>query len=63
MKTSTKNLIIYTILGIMASIVLYNLNQAQNLLILKRVSTQIEIGIYVCPFIGLIYWLYTRNLE
>ena len=63
MKISTKKLIIHTILGIVAAIVFYNLNETYNPFVVKHVASQIEIGMYVCPFIGLIYWLFNRNFE
>lgn len=63
MKISTKKLIIHTILGIVAALIFYNLNETSNPFIVKKVTSQIEIGIYICPFIGLIYWIFNRNLE
>ncbi len=63
MKKSTIKLIIYTVLGIIASVIFYQLSQNLNPMIVTRVKSQITIGIYICPFIGLIYWLFCRQLD
>lgn len=63
MKKSTIKLIIFTILGIIASIILYQLVKSSNPMILANVKSKITVGMYICPFIGLIYWIFCRQLD
>ena len=65
MKKSTQKLIIYTVLGILASVVLYSLIGAQeeSSHLLPRVMDKTKIGVFICPFIGLIYWFFSKDIE
>ena len=63
MKKSTIKLIIFTVFGIIVSIIFYQLNKSPNSMMVMRVKSQITLGMYVCPFIGLIYWLFCRHLD
>ena len=55
MKKSSKELIIYTILGIIASIVLYHLAGQPYTMTTTRINGLATAGIFICPFIGIIY--------
>ena len=63
MKKSTIKLIVFTVLGIIASIIFYQLSTSPNPMMVRRVQSQITVGMYVCPFIGLIYWFFCRHLD
>ena len=63
MKKSTKELIIFTILGIVASIIFYQLNNQPNPMMTTSGRAMISTGMYLSPFIGLIYWLFTRQFD
>lgn len=63
MKKSTIKLIIFTVLGIIASIIFFQLSKNPNPMWVRSVKSQITVGMYVCPFIGLIYWLFCRHLD
>lgn len=63
MKKSSKELIIYTILGIIASIVLYHLAGQPYTMTTTRINGLATAGIFICPFIGLIYWIFSRQLD
>lgn len=63
MKKSSKELIIYTILGIIASIVLYLLAGQPYTMATTRINGLATAGIFICPFIGLIYWIFSRQLD
>ena len=63
MKKSTQKLILNTILGIIASFIFYSLSKQQNPFIIPRVRETINIGIFVCPFIGLLYWIFFKELD
>lgn len=63
MKKSSKKLIIYTILGILASIVLYHLAGQPYTMATTRINGLATAGIFICPFIGLIYWIFSRQLD
>lgn len=63
MKKSSKELIIYTILGILASIVLYHLGGQPYTMATTRINGLATAGIFICPFIGLIYWIFSRQLD
>ena len=65
MKKSTQKLFIYTILGIIASVVLYSLigTQEESSHLLPRVMDKTKLGVFVCPFIGLIYWFFSKNID
>ncbi|MBQ4114893.1 hypothetical protein IJD34_05770 [bacterium] len=65
MKKSTKKLIIHTFIGILVSIVLYSLidTQAQSSHLLPRVMDKTKLGVFICPFIGLIYWFVSKDID
>ena len=63
MKKSTKELIIYTILGIIASLVLYHFAVQSYTMATTRINGLATAGIFICPFIGLIYWIFSRQLD
>ena len=63
MKKSTQKLILNTILGIIASFIFYSLSKQQNPFIIPRIREMINIGIFVCPFIGLLYWIFFKELD
>ena len=63
MKKSTIKLIIFTVFGIIASIILYELSKSPNPMVTTGVKSQITVGMYICPFIGLFYWLFCRQLD
>ncbi len=63
MKKSTIKLIVFTVLGIIASIIFYQLSISPNPMMVRKIQSQITVGMYVCPFIGLIYWLFCRHLD
>lgn len=63
MKKSSKELIIYTILGIIASIVLYHLAGQPYTMTTTRINGLATAGIFICPFIGIIYWIFSRQLD
>ena len=63
MKKSSKELIIYTILGIIASIVLYPLAGQPYTMATTRINGLATAGIFICPFIGIIYWIFSRQLD
>lgn len=63
MKKSTIKLIVFTVLGIIASIIFYQLSTSPNPMMVRKIQSQITVGMYVCPFIGLIYWLFCRHLD
>lgn len=63
MKKSTITLIIFTILGIIASIIFYQISKHPNPMMLPRTVSQITVGMYICPFIGVIYWLFSRAFD
>ena len=63
MKKSSKELIIYTILGIIASIVLYHLAGQPYTMATTRINGLATAGIFICQFIGLIYWIFSRQLD
>ena len=63
MKKSTKELIVYTALGIIASIVFYELGKQPYTIATEKAHGLSTAGIYICPFIGLIYWIFSRQLD
>ena len=63
MKKSTKELIIFTILGIIASIIFCQLSNQPNPMMTTTGRTMIRTGMYLTPFIGLVYWLFTRQFD
>ncbi len=63
MKKSTIKLIVYTILGLIVSVILYNIEIHNNYILNRRIINQIHYGIYITPFIGIVYWLFTRGLD
>lgn len=63
MKKSTVKLIVLTILGVVASMIFYHLSQNPNPMLVTSNKAQITVGIYISPFIGLIYWLFCRRLD
>lgn len=63
MKKSTIKLIVYTILGVIVSVILYNIEIYNNYILNRRIINQIHCGIYIAPFIGIVYWLFTRELD
>lgn len=63
MKKSTIKLIIFTAFGIIASIIFYQLGKTPNPMIVRSIKSQITIGMYICPFIGLIYCFFCRQLD
>ena len=63
MKKSTKELIIFTILGIIASIIFCQLNSQPNPMMTTTGRTMIRSGMYLTPFIGLVYWLFARQFD
>lgn len=63
MKKSTVKFIIYTIVGIIASFIFYQLNKNPNPMMVRKYVNMITVGMYVSPFIGLIYWLFAREFD
>ncbi len=63
MKRSTINLIIYTVLGIIASLIFFNLAQQQIDFLPHSIHSKIIIGAYILPFIGLIRWILFRKID
>lgn len=63
MKKSTLKLIVYTILGLIASVIFYHIDTQANPLMPTSVKAKINISVYICPFIGLIYWLFCRQFD
>ena len=55
----------YTVLGILASVVLYSLigTQEESSHLLPRVMDKTKLGVFICPFIGLIYWFFSKDIE
>ncbi len=66
MKKSTFKLLIFTFIGILVSCFLYTLESnvsAYSTSFTGYTAGKMHIGIYIAPFVGLIYWLFTRKLE
>ncbi len=63
MKKSTLKLIVFTFWGIVASIIFYQLNKHPNPMIVPSTRRMISVAMYVCPFIGPLYWLFCHKLE
>lgn len=63
MKKSIIKLIIYTIPGIIVSVVLYNIELHNNYMLNRHIINHVHYGIYIAPFIGIVYWLFTRGLD
>ena len=66
MKKSTVKFLIYTFVGIFAAGLLYivsnNISSYSGIFPQKTIGIM-HTGIYIAPFIGLIYWFFARELD
>ena len=63
MKKSTIMLFMLTIVGLILSCVLFQLEGNINWNINSRTVNHLYFGKYILPFIGLIYWIFSKNIE